>query len=96
MNDIFYQKWLKSKFKDLRKKEALQWFKDTYFVALYDANDNYITQFEDIEMAGHYFNIPIYKVLHIVRTDSLIEVNHHRCKMYLVKKEPIMEEVRRR
>ena len=47
MTDIFYQKWLKSKFKDLRKKEALQWFKDTYFVALYDSNDNYKNRIMD-------------------------------------------------
>lgn len=96
MNDIFYQKWLKKQYKDLKSKKALEWFNENYFVALYDYNDNYVTQFDDVESIGHAFNIPVKKVLYLVRTDSYIVIDNHKYKMYLVRKDKIEENVRRK
>lgn len=96
LNEVIYQNYLENKFKDLRKKKALEWFNENYFVALYDYEDNYVTQFEDVESTSHAFNIPVKKVLYLIRNDSYIVVNNHKYKMYLVRKEKIKEEVRRR
>lgn len=86
MNDYFYEKWLENKFKDLRKKKALEWFNETYFVAIYDLEDNFIDYSEDIESFSKTFNIPIKKLLQIIRTDSCIVLNHQKYKLYLVRK----------
>lgn len=86
MNDYFYKKWLKKNFKDLRKKKALEWFNETYFVAMYDLEDNFIDYCEDIESFSKTFNIPVKKLLQIIRTDTCIVLNHQKCKLYLVRK----------
>lgn len=95
MNAIIYQN-IQDQYRDLRSKKALEWFNENYFVALYDYNDNYITSFEDVESTGNAFNIPIKKVLYLLRTDSYIVINNHKCKMYLVRKEKIEEDFKRR
>jgi len=96
LNDIFYQKWLKKQYKDLRSKKALEWFNENYFVALYDYNDNYVNHFEDVESISHAFNIPVKKVLYLVRTDNYLVIDNHKYKLCLVKKEKEIEIKRRR
>jgi len=96
MNNLFYDHWVKSRFKDLRKKEALKWFNDNFFIALYDYYDNYVTSFEDVESITTAFNIPTKKVLYLLRTDSCITINNHKYKMYLVQKNKIQENYKRR
>ena len=96
MNEVMNQICVRNRFKDFRRKKALEWFNENYFVALYDYLDNYVTQFEDVESTANAFNIPVKKVLYLIRTDSYIVLNNHKYKMYLVRKEKIEEHVRRR
>lgn len=86
MNNRFYSEFQKH-YNDFRKREALKWFNDNYFVALYTKEDEYITCFENVEEISNFFNVPVCKVLERIRNDQFIVYKNNFCKLYLVKKE---------
>ena len=86
MNNKFYNEF-HNHYKDFRKREALKWFNDNYFVALYTKDDEYITFFDDIETTSNSLNLDVKTVLKRIRKNEYIVFKNHFCKLYLVRKE---------
>lgn len=72
---------------NLRKRYAMNYFNENYFIAVYSKDDEYIFSLETLEEASIYFNICVKELLRKLRQDSFINYNGNLVKLFLVKKE---------
>ena len=75
---------------NLRKRYAMNYFNENYFIAIYSMDDDYIFSLDTLEETSNYFKIPVCEVLRKLRQDSFINYNGNLVKLYLVKKEKEM------
>lgn len=72
---------------NLRKRYAMNYFNENYFIAVYSKDDEYIFSLETLEEASAYFNICVKELLRKLRQDSFINYNGNLVKLFLCKKE---------
>jgi len=72
---------------NLRKRYAMNYFNENYFIAVYSSDDEYIYSFETLEEASKYFSIPVCEILRKLRQNTFINYNSNLLKLFLVKKE---------
>lgn len=72
---------------NLRKRYAMNYLNENYFIAVYSKDDEYIFSLETLEEASEYFNICIKELLRKLRQDSFINYNGNLVKLFLCKKE---------
>lgn len=75
---------------NLRKRYAMNYFNENYFIAIYTEEDDYIFSLDTLEETSNFFQIPVCEVLRKLRQDSFINYNGNLVKLYLVKKEKEM------
>ena len=81
--------------KDLRNREYFNWFNENYYLSVYDINDNFITNIDDIKNATTLFNIENKELLNKLRNNENFVYNGHIVKVYIYKKFKIQECYRR-
>lgn len=81
---------------DLRNTDNSKWLNDNYFLCIYDMEDNYLNFLENIDCSVKFFNKPLKEIYRILKTSHVIELDGIKFKIYLVKKEPIKANCRRR
>lgn len=72
---------------NLRKRYAMNYFNENYFIAIYSKDDEYIFSLETLDEASEYFNIKVCELLRKLRQDSFINYNGNLVKLFLVEKE---------
>lgn len=73
---------------NFRFKSEKLLFNENYFIAVYDfLSDEFFELFENIEDVAKFFNVPLYKLIYILRNNSCIEFYHHKYKFYIYEKE---------
>ena len=70
----------------LRKRYAMNYFNENYFIAIYSIDDEYIFSLDTLEETSNFFNIPVCEVLRKLRQDSFINYNGNLVKLFLVRK----------
>lgn len=72
---------------NLRKRYAMNYFNENYFIAVYSSDDEYIYSFETLEEVSKYFSIPVCEILRKLRQNTFINYNGNLLKLFLVRKE---------
>lgn len=68
---------------------------NNYYLAIYDLNDNYITQLENIDEATTLFNKQKKELNRIIKNDDCLVYLGHKVRIYLFKKFNIDEAYKR-
>lgn len=75
---------------NLRKRHAMNYFNENYFIAVYSKDDEYIFSLDTLEEVSILFDISIKEVLRKLRQDTFIKYKGNLVKLFLVKKEKEM------
>ena len=71
---------------NFKNNSVKNWFNDNYFISLYDSEDNNIFDFDNIELATNFFNMPLKTFLRALR-NGIIEFDCKKCKLYIFEKD---------